>query len=590
MIQIALMGGMLDVPAQEISSSFASMRFADVIPDTYTTDIDLPRTAHNVALLGAYGELDRGQMFGRRIACFISSDTINSDGYLTVNRLTETTITITVYYGIIAEPFDRPIRELVTDSGMTAYFKMDKYYSASHSISNVSRYDFYASLLAQAPNIGVAQPFPPYSNNGYPLPPCVQVKWLLSQIGNAVGITLPYLNDDLLYIVAKEFKQTRNTPSVWTFHNDGSSLTTSTQLGVSFNYTCDNGSQKEYKITVDEDCTVTFKCYCTGRTTIHTMYLIVNGVSSQYRGFASAWDTYTRTETLTAGSEAKLQIDNGGGDFVVVMEVSGMTNLPSDEPQDLDTKLFGHNVEEYLYTNCPQQALCYMGAVGNIGDFTVKELLTAICWQFGHKVVKVGGVLSFAQPTATKTLRNATLTAFEPVYDKLGQYNHVKRRDGNEIQWSIDNLLLSDNVTKDVDIYSKAVNASNLVGMNFLLAEIFSWEADLTDMPIKWEVSVEDIDGLVMGRLNTSNWKLYVLSTLSSLGLDELGKVALTTWQTYEDVSEYDYVFIDGHKYMIVDGTTDEETGLCEFRALEVMNVSAVRGRDFSDDFSDDFS
>jgi hypothetical protein len=74
------------------------------------------------------------------------------------------------------------------------------------------------------------------------------------------------------------------------------------------------------------------------------------------------------------------------------------------------------------------------------------------------------------------------------------------------------------------------------------------------------------------------------------MGIDELGKVALTTWQTYEDVSEYDYVFIDGHKYMIVDGTTDEESELCEFRALEVMNVSAVRGRDFSDDFSNDFS
>ena len=601
MIKIALMGGMLDVPAQEISSSFASMRFAESIPDQWTTDIELPRTARNVSLLGAYGELDRGQLFGEKIPCFIATERHNDVGCLTVDRLTEDTITVTVYFGTMpTEILDTKIRDIIADDATTTVDMVQ--FSLDTTVRNVGKYLFYSSLQAVYNNAGMV--VPPYDPLGLPLMPSINVNHLLSKIGNAIGYTMPYFTEQW-WITAKELVGSRNVPAVNTYgvnldgiHEDA--IFSCSQDGVSIGTASD-------KITVKVDQNCTLKIRIGGKVFAPNPPMGAIRVTSDNAPYADGMITNDTTVHIiidysfsaTAGTVYSWDVESTAlyGYLSVRACTVGQTPQESDEHATIDPKLMGRYTEgsvdeegykahNYAY---PYICDCYIGTIACLGDVTVKELLTALCWQTGQRIVVDGNTLSFTLPNATKTLRNATLIAFEPVFDKLGRQNKIKHTDGDVWSFGINNSLLADEVTvQDVKIWSKRA-VRGIEPLNSLYAPIFNFNYD--DDTQKWEIEMgEDIDGVIIGVLNTSTWFLRPIGKPSWMGIDELGKVALTTWQTYEDVSEYDYVFIDGHKYMIVDGTTDEESGLCEFRALEVMNVSAVRGRDFSDDFSDDFS
>ena len=181
MIGISVAGGMLDVPQQEVVRSFSTMRFSDAIPSQFTTDIELPRTAHNVALLGAYGELDRGQLFGEKIPCFISSDMLNVQGCLTVDRLTADAITCTVFFGTLpTELLDVKIRDLIGDDSYTTLDMVS--YANGHDSSerSVGKYNFYDSGLAL--RSGYSLNVPPYDDYGVPIMPAIKVDYLLQLI------------------------------------------------------------------------------------------------------------------------------------------------------------------------------------------------------------------------------------------------------------------------------------------------------------------------------------------------------------------------------------------------------------------------
>lgn len=604
MIQIALMGGMLDVPAQEISSSFASMRFAESIPDQWTTDIELPRTARNVSLLGAYGELDRGQLFGEKIPCFIATERHNDVGCLTVDRLTEDTITVTVYFGTMpTEILDTKIRDIIADDATTTVDMVSYANGHDTSVRNVAKYNFYSSLQAVYNDVGMH--VAPWTQYGLPLMPSINVNYLLTLIGNKIGYTMPYFTEQW-WITAKELVGSRNVPAVVTHKvtRDGveaDAVVSCQQDGVSLTITNDTIS-----ISVDQDCTLRVRAggQIWENSGLYNPTVSINSQSAPYSAGTIVRDgdfhlTTDYTFSATAGTVYtwKIATDDFSSityAFVTVRATTvGQIPQESDEHVAISPQAFGwYNISgEIVHHNyCyPYISECYIGTIACLGDVTVKELLTALCWQTGQRIVVDGNTLSFTLPNATKTLRNATLIAFEPVFDKLGRQNKIKHTDGDVWSFGINNSLLADEVTvQDVKIWSKRA-VRGIEPLNSLYAPIFNFNYD--DDTQKWEIEMgEDIDGVIIGVLNTSTWFLRPIGKPSWMGINELGKVALTMWQTYEDVSEYDYVFIDGHKYMIVDGTTDEETGLCEFRALEVMNVSAVRGRDFSDDFSDDFS
>ena len=205
-----------------------------------------------------------------------------------------------------------------------------------------------------------------------------------------------------------------------------------------------------------------------------------------------------------------------------------------------------------------------------------------------HKIAIVGyGGMGSYHVNLQKNAGNITLTG---IWDIKEERREAARERGIFVYDSLEHLLADETVLQDIPVYSDGMTTPRSAQQprRRLVAPVYEFEWNTEEQ--QWDISAGDIDGIIIGELDTANWWLQPLGAPSWLGVDHLGKVALTTWQTYEDVSECDYVYIEGHQYMLVDGTVDEESGLCEFRALEVAQPVTTQGRDFSDDFSDDFS
>ena len=603
MIQISVAGGMLDVPQQEVNRSFSTMRFSDAIPSQFTTDIELPRTAHNVALLGAYGELDRGQLFGEKIPCFIASDLLNVQGCLTVDRLTADTITCTVFFGTLpTEMLDVKIRDLIGDDSYTTLDMVS--YANGHDSSerSVGKYNFYDSGLAL--RSGYSLNVPPYDDYGVPIMPAIKVDYLLQLIGAKIGCTMPFFGRKW-YIVAKQLVGTRNVPAVSVYGITGDNLhqgvfddtpkSECPQTGITI-------TQTGYDISVktDQDCTVEIliggiiqEIYDYPYPLLPLIHITGHGegyidyVGGVYNNGVSYQFAATAGQTYTWHIFANIYVAKAV--LAVKARTIGQQIGEEDEHEPIDVKILGRYGEHNLCY--PNVSDCYIGTIACLGDLSVKDLLTALCWQTGQRLIMDGNTLSLRPATLTKTLRNATMVAFEPVFDQLGRHTLLKRTDGQRWDYVIENSLLADEmVLQDIPVYSDGMTTPRAAQQprRRLVAPVYEFEWNTEEQ--QWDISAGDIDGIIIGELDTTNWWLQPLGAPSWLGVDHLGKVALTTWQTYEDVSECDYVYIFGHQYMLVDGTVDEESGLCEFRALEVAQPVTTQGRDFSDDFSDDFS
>lgn len=608
MITIFIAGGQLDVPAQEISTSFKSMRFSSPLQDAFSTDIELPKTAHNVRLLGAYGELDRGQLFGQRIECFVTSETRTDAGFLTIDRVTSDSITATVYFSVLPlELFDKAVREILTDDITTAIpLKWRNHgsgqWTSADAVTAPSQWWVCNSEAMYGGAISVD------SVRNAASPASIRFDDLMGRIATKLGVGMPSTGSTLR-IVAKNLQQARNVPSVcmcqWKLRLYQFTATYQPQLGVTI--TPDNYG---IKYTFDQNCTVHFYLFANtshGRQLndsdnkdIQTIIKKNGNVIGSYtfpagRHFNSG--AYYITAAATPSDTFYIDSHSDDGEDVLYLALykvwtEGMINTASDNPDDIT--IFDRCIDEYYVgdihyqdnvTQCP--VFAYQGIMQNIGDDTIKTLLTSVCWQLGLRLKYESGALAMIAPDEEKVLRHAELVSYAPVFDGLGQHNKVTYKtvgDGTPSRsFSLNNSRLKNEVkVQELVLYTADY-------FSHLYAPIYTWSYD--EEGDVWSRASQELSGIVAGTEGSNGW-LEFLKNPSFLGLEKLGKVALLTLRTDENVSLYDYVWFDGHKLMVVEGNTDEETGITEFSALEVGKVSftPIDARAYSDGFDDGFN
>lgn len=611
MITIFIEGGQLDVPAQEISTSFKSMRFSSPLQDAFSTDIELPKTAHNVRLLGAYGELDRGQLFGQRIECFVTSETRTDAGFLTIDRVTSDSITATVYFSVLPlELFDKAVREILTDDITTAIpLKWRNHgsgqWTSADAVTAPSQWwmcnseQIYGGLVTEDSVRNAASPA------------SIRFDDLMGRIATKLGVGMPSTGSTLR-IVAKNLQQARNVPSVcevaFTHPHDNFSAKWQAQHGMEI-----YREQSEIVYKFDQPCTA--HIYIFANTSVRRdlndsdnqavatrifkngsvigIYTFPKGRhynSGAYYITASALPTDTfKIETYSVPPV---------GDYDTIFSAlykvwtEGMVNTDADNPDDIT--IFDRCIDDYYnggihyqdnVTQCP--VFAYQGIMQNIGDDTIKALMSSVCWQLGLRLRYESGALAMVAPDEEKVLRHAELVSYAPVFDGLGQHNKVTYKtvgDGTPYRsFSLINSRLKDEVkVQELVLYSADYSSH-------LYAPIYTWSYD-EDGDV-WSREPQELSGIVAGTEGSNGWLEY-LKNPSFLGLENLGKVALLTLRTDEKVSLYDYVWYDGHKLMVVEGNTDEETGITEFTALEVgkVSVTPIDARAYSDGFDDGFN
>lgn len=608
MIQISIAGGQLDVPAQEISTSFKSMRFSSPLQDAFSTDIELPKTAHNVRLLGAYGELDRGQLFGQRIECFVTSETRTDAGFLTVDRITSESITVTVYFSILPlDSFDKTVREILTDDITTAIpLKWRNHgsgqWTSADAVTAPSQWWVCNSEL----NFGGTTTVDSVRNAASPA--SIRFDDLMGRIATRLGVGMPSTGSTLR-IMAKNVKQARNVPSVcmckWKLRLYQFSAKYQPQLGMTI-----TPDQYGVQYTFDQNCTVHFYIFANtsyGRTLndsdnkdIQTIIKKNGNIIGSYtfpagRHFNSG--AYYITAAATPSDTFYIDSHSDDGEDVSYLALykvwtEGMVNTDADYPDDMT--VFDRCIDDYYIggihyqdnvAKCP--VFAYQGIMQNIGDDTIKTLLPSVCWQLGLRLKFESGALAMVAPVEEKVLRHAELVSYAPVFDGLGQHNKVTYKTVGDAEparsFYINNSRLKDEVkVQELVLYSADY-------FSHLYAPIYTWSYD--EDRDAWSREPQELSGIVAGTEGNNGWLEY-LKNPSFLGLENLGKVALLTLRTDENVSLYDYVWYDGHKLMVVEGNTDEETGITEFTALEVgeVSVTPIDARAYSDGFDDGFN
>lgn len=586
MIQIAVNGELLDVPEQDITMSGKSLRFAEAISDEFSTDIELPRTQRNIAILGVYGLNMRGQLFGDRLQCFISTDLGNYDGYLTVDNVTEETITITLYWGLLPyESIDKKINEILTDDNTT--FVPYGNHLINSGLLNVGQYDYYNSWWALAGQAEAVR---------YPLSGAISINNIFSRLGSALGWTFPTVNSEL-YLIATGNKQARNVPTVCVMAGGGkyryqNTVQYSPQLGVSYEASPNwSASNHEFYLIADQKCTMKIDWYIYENQGVAGELLVTEADGTTHlltnSGIQNQWHISTLTITVAPNAVTKLNFSHLMlKSHVLKFTPSGMVNTDKDDPQPLD--LVGRMASDYsaaAWASCPQQPLCYQGVIQNLSDLTVRELLTGLCWYLGKKISTTGKTMIFRSAYEEKDLTGkATLTEWEPIYDGFGRKNYTdwagcteaKLKEGanhRELLFEMDCNRLEMEVCQQVlPFFRGAMYADN--NGTTLGCTIPQWKWDSTDGGQTWTASAEDIDKPALVRVYYSSADgEYIAASpdpIQGLDIENTDAIKYVTFETYEPMRGYDYLIIDGFRVMVTEWETDENTGQTTGKGLIV--------------------
>ena len=146
--------------------------------------------------------------------------------------------------------------------------------------------------------------------------------------------------------------------------------------------------------------------------------------------------------------------------------------------------------------------------------------------------------------------------------DKLGRTIKIESANGETLaSASIDSSKLQDTATLHKSIFARlqGVSAWNIVNVDFYTNNGDGWAAQ----DYNGGVALAVLTAHSSGTLYLQPWGEW-----SMLGIDTLRRVAMIDAVTLDEISGCDYVYIDGHKYMLIEGDRDEETGLTNFKAL----------------------
>lgn len=548
-MEIYIQGQQVDIATKDVSLHFASIRFADAIHDEYSTDIDIPMSRHNIALLGAWGMLDRSQMFGQRINCDIVIDGPQLPGYLQITQISDGYATATLYVTNVPEGmWDASILAGSTDDDSTI-FRYDGSTDNNHN-NDVCK-------LA-------------YPNGGGPKSPNIRVNKILSNISSQYGVTLPTVSSDLALLVTGRKVCPQNKRLWMTGSAPSAHIQNNFSFGKIGQHICINSNDDGSIFTANRFCNISFylavRTYTTTAASVN-LFAKIGGVETAIGSLTSgaiegnySYMTIVGRNFNNGDTVRAIVSSRGNVEVMMYMYVQNYIVSPDDYGEDIN--YIDEDVKFSAYGSIPEVtaasifqindvAYQYIGTYCNLEDISVRSLVNSICWHQGKRVSVSGSTVSFVNADVTKNIE-ADIVSMSPMCDRLGQKTMIAWNGGRDgVSLSLPNRYLEDEVTIHTSDFYGA-------GKNGLVPQYENG-------------TFKDIEGIpLMLRYNVVGvfWRLGQPSQINSMGLNEITRVMIIEAKTYDNISDADYVIIDGHKYMIIEGDRDVETGLTEFTAI----------------------
>lgn len=624
---IQMEGGSLDVYKQDIAWEWTDIRFSDGIRDQYSTDIDLPKTANNCALLGISGLLDStGQLFGSHIQpCVLCVNGKMVDVYIQIVAITEDGISVCLFERTLPDDvFGKKVRDIVRDDFNSIYV---------WSVNTLTAYQ------QSFPNYNYGSGFKPDLAMRHP---SRKLNDIISDLnGNLQGFTLPNVDDSLWLMAANKTVCPQNTRQVIEF---ASKLTDETIVLAGGQHTTNDlegwdGHSKVLESSTEEftfnrKCTATINAYLSwGRKLLfgtHTYMVglfknnsMVWGMSFNTDYFAqrNGLETGTITMNLEAGDTLRLVLGSGTSHNpwedlsllagVLDIEYSNYDITDEDYGEELvycnrhpslkqwipgsegfEEHWFDGRTEDYHIYNWdgslnqsatfsmtyPWRGISYFGYYCNIGDITIKDLYHGLCWLYGLKPVRGMDYLTLVSANDTRELADGEVVEIRPDTDKLGKSTTVSWAggEGTSVLTNIDNEWLEDEVSRHTSPFAYI----GRTGMGLAKINQYEITGELnSDGETTWDCKYTEPEGAVLcvyGQYGRDHrWGLLPPPSIDKMGFNKITQVMECTIKTYDsELKDIDYVYYLGRKFMVIDGDLDLESGLTTLTALLVTPLT----------------
>lgn len=218
------------------------------------------------------------------------------------------------------------------------------------------------------------------------------------------------------------------------------------------------------------------------------------------------------------------------------------------------------------------RSFTYFGTWCNMdGDMSVRDYLTSLAWIENKASVLEKDVMWFRSPNADRVI-TANITEIRPSTDTVGRHNTIKyKENGPETAFDIDNIFLEEEKKIHESVFTAPLNTEG----EAVVAQ-YGYENQYTEPDEagnEWvenvKVTYNDLGALLFTAIQWEGG--YVMGpapVISGLGMTGLKGSMNITADTYDDIHSTDYVTILGHKYMLMDVSTDADTMKTTLKAL----------------------
>lgn len=618
MVTIQIADGALDVNSEQtIEMNWKSFRFSEGLRDQYTNDMDIPKTSNNIRLLACYNLLDNpNQMYGNQIKpAVLTVDGRMTDCYLQVVSVNDDSITICLYESTFPpEIRDKEIARMFTDNDNTII---------AWNTNTLTAYpDWFKTY-----DYGMA-----YDKNYAQLHPVKKLDDLISTIAQNCNMTIPSVMPNWYVMATGKYlcpqNHTQTVEGRMDTSNHSFSIMGGQHIANDLDYSQDLTDND--RITFNRDCNVSLQIWISwkSKNTGYNLPFVINHWH---------YDTQTNTTTeimldglnytndITLGS-ATFNIKRNdhisfgivsGDKFDMVSCIANLTITDYEITDDdyyqdmtyvarvprLVVYQYAADWYEYWYFDGSEYDLgwhrkgtpntmhryvqtiwtsfAWFGYYANLPEMTAADLVWGLGWLIGKKPVIENGVLDYIDADATIELKDAYITDIRPSSTYFGRKNYIRWHDDDTAEpiSEIDNIWLEDEVTLHESPFARVRNLSQFSG----IVDQYS-NPEYEDG--KYNVDFEDVGFVIMQNVNHIG-NMQVISPLirdiplNTFGLEEITATMEVDINSYDIPTEpFDYLYLDGRKFMTIEGDVDLKTKQSKITALLVPTVTYLKDGD----------
>lgn len=604
---------------ETVAVNWTTVRFSTSIRDPFTNDFSIPKTQNNMRLLGTYGLIDSAtQMLGTGYAP--ATMTID-DGQpksirIQVVSVTPTDINICCYENIIPADFlNTNLTDWFEDNNMDTIWEWDK--------KSVQRYPTYFKEYRYGMR---------YDTRYAQIHPCLKLLDIINELNTVSGYHLPVTQNhfpiDHYLIATKKTVCPQNKKQII----EGVYAPQDTDTTEAMQKTLKIIGGQHVTNNMEgymEESTNTELIYNRSATVAATIYFswMMHPSYGTYQVQMLKNDVVTHTFNITVAAGKKSGVQQfpltysvQQGD-VITFRINGVAFNKLNFLMDCTVSNYSITEEDYgtelvysanpprllLYQyystdgvhekpcwadgntysfldqdqsshtssiSIPYRSLSYFGYWCNVPEFKIKEMLFSLCWMGGYKINIINDRYEFVNAQDKEQINGRILELY-PADDHFGKSSTIGYNDDmNPWTYQFDNEWLTPNKALHKSLFGyvepvKISNYSNASPMGMIYQYKYTWN----EQDAKAEIEFTDIDSPILMKQVAWSGKVYLAppKRLSQFSFDNITCIMKATIETqHTDLSNIDFVYLDGHEYMIVSGETNMKDRVTKLTAMLV--------------------